>query len=192
VLVANPADKAIYYYQEGMAAPMGNFSNYGREPRATLIVDHTLRERKPGTYLSVGRLPEAGTYKLVVFINSPRVLDCIDFTIAPNAEHAESSPPRIEPMTTQTRVQPGQPLRMSFRITDSATGKPITGLKDVLALTFAVGVWQDRRLAEPLGDGVYSVAITPPRPATYNIYLSSASLRLASRQIFTFEAKSEQ
>ena len=29
MLVANPRDKAIYYYQEGMAAPMGQFSNYG-------------------------------------------------------------------------------------------------------------------------------------------------------------------
>src|SRR5262249_8983348 len=28
VLVVNAGDKAIYYYQEGMAAPMGNFSNY--------------------------------------------------------------------------------------------------------------------------------------------------------------------
>ncbi|HEX2644513.1 MAG TPA: cytochrome D1, partial [Thermoanaerobaculia bacterium] len=29
VLVANPADGVIYYYAEGMAAPMGSFQNYG-------------------------------------------------------------------------------------------------------------------------------------------------------------------
>src|SRR6185369_16063664 len=34
VLVANPADKMIYYYTEGMAAPMGSFQNYKRDPRA--------------------------------------------------------------------------------------------------------------------------------------------------------------
>src|SRR5207253_3475892 len=28
VLVANPADKMIYYYTEGMAAPMGTFQHY--------------------------------------------------------------------------------------------------------------------------------------------------------------------
>ena len=36
VLFANPADKVMYYYREGMAAPMGNFTNYGRQPRAAM------------------------------------------------------------------------------------------------------------------------------------------------------------
>ncbi len=191
VLVANPADKTIYYYQEGMAAPMGNFSNYGREPRAVRIVDRSLRERKPGTYLSMARLPQAGPYKIVMFINSPRVVDCLDFSIASNPEHAAAAPPRIEPITTQTSVEPGKQIQLSFRITESASGKPITNLKDVLALTFAVGVWQDRRLIEHLGEGVYSLTVTPPGPATYNVYLSCASIHLAPVQVFTFEAKSK-
>jgi YVTN family beta-propeller protein len=191
VLVANPADKTIYYYQEGMAAPMGNFSNYGREPRAVRIVDRSLRERKPGTYLSIARLPQAGPYKIVMFINSPRVVDCLDFSIASNPEHAAPAPPRIVPVTTQTSVEPGNQIQLSFRITESATGKPITNLKDVLALTFAVGVWQDRRVIEHLGDGVYSLAVTPPGPATYNVYLSSASIHMAPVRVFTFEAKSK-
>lgn len=192
VLVANPADKTIYYYQEGMAAPMGNFSNYGREPRAVRIVDRSLRERKPGTYLSMARLPQAGPYKIVMFINSPRVVDCLDFSIAPNPEHAVPAPPRIEPVSTQTSVEPGKQIRMSFRITDSATGKPITDLKDVLALTFAVGVWQDRRLIEHVGEGIYSLTVTPPGPAVYQVYLSCASIQLAHARVFTFEATSEK
>jgi YVTN family beta-propeller protein len=192
VLVANPADKTIYYYQEGMAAPMGNFSNYGREPRAVRIVDRSLRERKPGVYLSTARLPQAGPYKIVMFINSPRVVECLDFFIAPNPEHASPRPPRVEPVTTQTSVEPGEPIRIGFRITDSATGRPITDLKDVLALTFAVGVWQDRRLMEHVGEGVYSMTVTPPGPALYNVYLSCASIRLAHVQVFTFETKSKK
>jgi len=191
VLVANPADRTIYYYQEGMAAPMGNFSNYGREPRAVLIVDRSLRERKPGTYFSIARLPQAGPYKIVMFINSPRVLACLDFPIAANPEHAAPAPPRIEPITTQSNFEPGKQIRMSFRITDSATGKPIPDLKDVLALTFAVGVWQDRRLIEHVGDGVYSVSVAPPGPAIYHVYLSCASINLAAAQVFTFEVTSK-
>src|SRR6185436_13886271 len=50
VLVANPADKMIYYYMEGMAAPMGTFQNYRREPRALLTWSRSLRETSPGTY----------------------------------------------------------------------------------------------------------------------------------------------
>lgn len=192
VLVANPADKTIYYYQEGMAAPMGNFSNYGREPRAVRIVDRSLREGKPGAYLSMARLPQAGTYKVVMFVNNPRVVECLDFFIAPNPEHASPRPPRIEPVTTQTSVEPGVPVRLSFKITESATGRPITDLKDVLALTFAVGVWQDRNLMENLGGGVYSMTVTPPGPAIYNVYLSCASIGLPHSQVFTFEAKSKK
>jgi YVTN family beta-propeller protein len=192
VLVANPADKTIYYYQEGMAAPMGNFSNYGHEPRAVMIVDRSLRERRPGTYLSTARLPHAGQYKVVIFINSPRLLECIDFKIEQDAEQAEVIPPRIEAVTTPPSISPGIETQLKFRITDSVTGKPITGLKDVLALTFAVGVWQDRRFAEHVGEGVYSLTISPPAPGIYNVYLSCASLRLTYRRILTFEAKSER
>ena len=50
VLVANPADQAIYYYMEGMAAPMGTFNNYRREPKAVLIVDRSLREKSRGVF----------------------------------------------------------------------------------------------------------------------------------------------
>jgi len=50
VLVANPADKMIYYYQEGTAAPMGSFTNYKREPRSLLVRDASLRETAPGVY----------------------------------------------------------------------------------------------------------------------------------------------
>ena len=35
VILANPANRVIYYYAEGMAAPMGSFQNYRRERRAT-------------------------------------------------------------------------------------------------------------------------------------------------------------
>lgn len=192
VLVANPADRTIYYYQEGMAAPMGNFSNYGREPRALRIVDRSLRERVPGDYLSIARLPQAGQYKIVMFINSPRVIDCLDFSIAPNPELARPVAPRIEPVSTQTSVEPGHQIRISFKITDSVTGKPITDLKDVHALTFAVAVWQDRRLLEHVGEGVYSLTVTPREPAVYNVYLSCPSIQMAPARVFTFEAESKK
>jgi hypothetical protein len=171
---------------------MGNFSNYGREPRAVRIVDRSLRERKPGDYHSMARLPQAGPYKIVMFINSPRVVDCLDFSIASNPELAGPAPPRIEPVSPQTTVEPGKQIRISFRITDSATGKPITDLKDVLALTFAVAVWQDRRLLEHMGEGVYSLTVTPREPAVYNVYLSCESIQMAPARVFTFEAESKK
>jgi YVTN family beta-propeller protein len=191
VLVANPADKTIYYYKEGMAAPMGNFSNYGREPRAVLIVDRSLRETKPGNYLSVARLPQVGPYRIVILIDSPRVVDCIEFNVAANPDYSRSIPPRIE-VSSPAIVKSGKQIRLSFRIIDSQTGKPIAGLKDLIALTFAVGIWQDRGVVEHVGDGVYSLTLIPPKPAVYSVYLSSASIGLPHTQVSTFEAKSEK
>ncbi len=51
MLLANPADQMIYYYSEGMAAPMGNFQNYRRVPRAVKVVDRSLREESLGCLL---------------------------------------------------------------------------------------------------------------------------------------------
>lgn len=83
VLLANPKDKAIYYYMEGMAAPMGHFENYGRQPRAVLAVDRSLRERRPGRYETTSRLGRPGAYDLVFFLNAPRMIHCFPVTVAP-------------------------------------------------------------------------------------------------------------
>lgn len=51
VLVANYKDKAVYYYEEGMAAPMGQFDDYGHNPRAVLTVDRSPKERNEPGYM---------------------------------------------------------------------------------------------------------------------------------------------
>lgn len=87
VLVANPEDQSIYMYTEGMAAPMGEFSNYGHQPRAVLVVDRSLKERAPGRYETHTVLRRAGEYDLAMFIDSPRIVHCfplrIETVIAP-------------------------------------------------------------------------------------------------------------
>ena len=45
MLVSNAVDQAVYYYKEGMAAPMGTFKTYSCEPLAVMVVDRSLRER---------------------------------------------------------------------------------------------------------------------------------------------------
>ena len=62
-------DKTVYFYKEGMAAPMGSFSNYGCQPRAVLVVDRSLRERgSPGVYETTVRLRKPGEYDVVFFL----------------------------------------------------------------------------------------------------------------------------
>ena len=82
MLVANPADKMIYFYTEGMAAPMGSFQNYRRDPKALLLLDNSLAETSRGIYTSTIRLPEAGHYDVAFLLDSPRMVNCFSLTVA--------------------------------------------------------------------------------------------------------------
>jgi YVTN family beta-propeller protein len=81
VLVTNPADQQIYFYREGMAAPMGSLSAYSHVPRATLVVDRTLRETKPGHYETTATMPKPGVYDVSLFVDSPRIISCFQVTV---------------------------------------------------------------------------------------------------------------
>lgn len=76
VVIANAGDKSVFYYEEGMAAPMGTFSNFGKEPRSVLVVDRSLKEKSPGVYEATGRLEKIGTYIVPVLLDSPRMVEC--------------------------------------------------------------------------------------------------------------------
>jgi DNA-binding beta-propeller fold protein YncE len=78
VMLANAGDRAIFYYEEGMAAPMGTFSNFGKEPRSVLVVDHSFKEKSPGIYEATGRLGKPGTYVVPVLLDSPRIVECFE------------------------------------------------------------------------------------------------------------------
>lgn len=91
VLVTNPADKQIYFYKQGMAAPMGSLSAYSHVPRATLVVDRTLRETKPGHYETTATMPKPGIYDVAVFVDSPRIVTCFQVTVSPTENRPGSS-----------------------------------------------------------------------------------------------------
>jgi len=197
VLVANPADKSIYYYMEGMAAPMGNFSNYGREPRAVLIVDRSLRESQPGVYSAVARLRGPGTYDVAFVLDSPRVVHCFQVQVDADPTLATGSKRRsvtITPLPGDLVIKAGKAVTLRFRINDSKTGEAIQGLDDIQALALlAPGIWQHRQPARNEGGGVYSIELVPPRPGIYYIYLASRALGLpfGNGQYMALEAKEE-
>jgi YVTN family beta-propeller protein len=182
VLVANPADKAIYFYKEGMAAPMGNFSNYSREPRAVLVVDRSLRERSPGVYETTAKLRRPGFYDLAFFLDTPRIVHCFEVSVDPNPELAaqrKGRPVDIEPLINSRLVPVGEPVRLRFRLTDPATKQPKADLKDVRVLTFlAPGIWHQREWAQPAGAGTYEMDFVPPQPGIYYVYVECPSLGL--------------
>jgi YVTN family beta-propeller protein len=194
VLVANPADRLVYYYMEGMAAPLGNFTAVERSPKAALVIDRSLRESEPGVFSIRTKVPAAGVYDVAFFLNDPRVVHCFDLTVLADPavqrardEHAVA----IEPMLEHKPIHAGDELEMRFRLTNPGTHQPHGGLKDVQALAFlAPGIWQKRIVAEAAEDGVYRVKLTVPQTGIYYVFLQSESLQLklnASRPLI-FEA----
>ena len=192
VLVANAPDKQVYYYKEGMAAPMGSFSNYGRQPMAAQVVDRSLRERtSPGVYQTVAKLPKPGLYDVVFFLDSPRFVNCFEFAVEPNpAIEAERNAGKVTVTALAPQAAPkfGEELTFKFRIVDQATKKPVSGLTDVVIVTFlAPGTWHRREVAKEEGDGVYSIGFNPPQPGVYygHVQCNSVNLKFGNPNYLT-------
>lgn len=202
VLVANAADQAIYFYKEGMAAPMGSFRNYSRQPRAVLVVDRSLKERTPGSYETVARLPGPGHYQVAFFLDAPRAVHCFPITVAadPVAEErrAELRPARVESLVDTGRtVRAGEKVVLRFRLSDPRTGQPKDGLQDVTVLFYTAASHQQvREAARPVGEGIYEAEVTPAVAGSYHVAVSSPSgnlpYNLSPRVILRVEAAGEE
>ncbi len=180
VLVAHPGDRQVYYYKEGMAAPMGSFKNYQRSARAVIAVDRSLRETRPGRYETVARLGEAGTYDVAFFMETPRVVHCFSVRVAPVKQvpgkpAPEKGAPRLQAvLLPDQQWRAGQAGTITFRLQNAESGQPLAGLNSLDTLTvLAPGVWQSRGKAREQGEGVYSFDWVPPRAGAYFIRLDS-------------------
>lgn len=186
VVLANPVDKTLYYYQEGMAAPMGNFQNYRREPLATLIVDRSLREIAPGVYSTTVKLPASGHYDVAFLTDSPRIAHCFDIAADPNPllKEEKGVALRIEHQARDTQLQVGQDFALRFKLIETKTNKAKNNLQDVRVLTFlAPGTWQRRDLAKSLGNGMYEINLKVPETGVYMIFVESGSMGVRYRDM---------
>jgi WD40 repeat protein len=120
MVIANPADKTIYFYQEGMMAPAGTIKNYGREPRGVIIADWSIHEKSPGNYQTRAMLPQAGRYDAYVLLSEPRVGVCLKIDVP-----AEMAMPGLvmetardlilkADWTEKTRLVAGEKVTMEF------------------------------------------------------------------------------
>ena len=187
VLIANPADQTIYYYTEGMSAPMGNFQNYRREPLGVMVVDRSIRETSPGVYSANIKLPQGGNYDLAFLLESPRVVSCFDISVDKNPKLAkrDAEPPlAVQYLVKSVNIRPHERVSLQFRLRDTQTRAARNDLKDVGVLTFlAPGVWQERQWAKSLGDGTYEISFTPPDEGVYYIFVYCPSMNVKLNQL---------
>jgi len=189
VIVANPADKTIYYYMEGMAAPMGSFENYRRGPKAVLILDNSLHEISPGVYTATVKLPAQGHYDLAFLLDSPRLVNCFDITVKENPDlpKQKAIPIKVEPLLTDKVMRAGESYQLRFRVIDTGSNQPKADLKDMGVLVFlAPGIWQHREWAKSLGDGIYEMSFVPPQAGVYYVFFQSPSLGVQFNQLPSF------
>jgi YVTN family beta-propeller protein len=182
-MIANGPDTMIYYYVEGMMAPMGTFSNYKRRPRALLLIDRSLSEIAPGVYSTPIKLPDGGRFDVPFMVDQPRLFNCFQLEVAESPDSAKArgpNPIEIETMFKDKVFKSGEPVPLQFKITDSVTKQPIVGLKDARVLVFEPpGIWQQRQLAKEVGGGLYEVTQTFPHNGNFNVMFSVASRGVA-------------
>jgi len=197
VVLANPVDKVLYYYQEGMAAPMGDFQNYRREPLAVLIVDRSLRETTPGVYSTTVKLPASGNYDVAFLTDSPRVAYCFETTADRNPllKEERSVALRLESQIKEMNLAVGQNFRLRFKLIETSTNKDKDNLEDVRVLTFlAPGTWQRRDLAKSVGHGIYEINLNVPEAGVYMVFVESASMGVRYKDLphLTLEAMEQK
>ncbi len=184
--VANVADRRIYFYQEGMAAPMFSMEGYGKAPKSAMVLDRSIHETSPGIYSIGVKLPGAAPYDVPVFVDSPSISHCFKVEVENNPllKKAAQVPVALHPLNNDLQVRPGNPVKVSFRLLDAGSEKPRDGLKDVeITVLLAEGLRQQHFSAEAAGEGVYSFTFTPEKPGVYYAMVHIPSLKVKPNQL---------
>ena len=198
VLIANPGDRAVYFYKEGMAAPMGQFTNYGHAPRAVLAIDRSLREKgRPGFYESVARLDQPGIYDAVFFLDSPRVLHCFSLNVEASEAVAAAPAFSVKAQNQPTRLTVGEKRKLSFRIFSPDAPSSPKGYANIpidALIALSSGLWRQRSSTQSDEHGSFSLEIAPPMQGYYQIHIQAPIEGLAHNQrpVLTLYAQSER
>lgn len=179
VLVVSPADNTVYYYMEGMNAPMGNFSNEGYRPRAVQVADRTLREEKDGVYRAKVRVPAAGDYDVAFVMETPSLLHCFNMSAEVNPTIVAKKGVGVEFLDNLQKVKTNDKVAVKFRIVDPVTGEFKENVDDVRIRYYRAPAFDRKEVpATEVGKGVYKLDTQLPKTGVYYFYVASESNNL--------------
>jgi YVTN family beta-propeller protein len=178
MLLASPAEHAIHYYHEGMAAPTDSFDDLGHQPVALAIVDRSMRQTERGTYSTIARLPKPGVYDLTLLVDSPRVTHCFALDVSTDIG-ASASAARLEPVALPRTVPVGRPVALAFRATRSSAQPVVAKSAAATALVIlSPGAWFERVPMVSADDGTWRLEFVPPRAGAYLLAFDAPDLGL--------------
>jgi YVTN family beta-propeller protein len=194
MLVASPADATVYYYMEGMNAPMGAFRNYGHEPRAVQIANRAMQEVSPGVYATIVKMPMAGKFEVAYLNETPTFLHCFDLEAQINPAIAkEYKDMDIEYLLGDQQVTAGETLNLKFLLTDPQTGLAERDLQDVMVKYYRAPRFDLAQIpAVHLNNGEYEVSLPIKAAGAYYVYVSvpSRHIKYGDLQYLTLVALS--
>jgi YVTN family beta-propeller protein len=178
VLVVSPGDATVYYYMEGMNAPMGAFRNYGHRPRAVQIANRALQETEPGVYAATVKVPVAGTFEIAFLNETPQFLHCFTMEAAVNpALKPEFSPVAVEYLSDERSVKAGEGMTLRFRLMDPGTSKVFSDVDDVRVKYFRAPRFDLTELsATHVGGGIYQAQLNLDNAGAYYVYVAAPAL----------------
>lgn len=164
-VVAHEADRALYIYGEGMMAPMATHQNYGREPKAVLVLDRSMQEEGPGAWAS-GAVVGDGTYQAAVLLDSPRVAACFPIQIGDDKGAFEKAPPPVvwhQPVQEKPWVVGAKQKVYLPMETDTLSAATVE------VLIFRLGGNLQWRLPGTVREGGVELPFEPPLPGRYRV-----------------------
>ncbi len=195
--VANPSEKELYYYSEGMMVPTGTLDTYSRSARGLLVLDHSIKEVRPGVYAVAIDGANSGTFDFPILIDQPRLSHCFLASLGSEKEKLQSSAAHSEVVVNiiekSKNVTAGIPVSIKFELKDPTL--PIHGLRDAVVMAYQPpGTWHRRRRLKELASGGYQATWIFPEEGSYDLLVSvpSRGIGFAALKSLKIEVKAAE
>lgn len=176
--ILNPADRNVYQWMEGMAAPSGSSALYPWTARGVLASDQSLREVAPGTYQTDGTLPAPGRYTAVLLARgTPQLLACTAVDIAPDLEQRDLQ--RVRATVTSPAGQVGVASELRVALT-GLDGQPLADAPDVQMIVVQLPDFHDQPVLRKVGPSEYAATVTPEHTGPHEVMVQAVSLGLGA------------
>jgi hypothetical protein len=175
----------VYYYMEGMNAPMGAFRNYGHKPRAVQIANRALKELEPGVYSTTVKVPMAGTFEIAFLNEAPQFLHCftMEAAVNPKLERA-SDPVAVEYLNEREALVAGDEMKLRFRLYQPGSGKTFVDAGGVAVKYFRAPRFDlTEMVATHVGEGIYEATLPFRSAGSYYIYIAAPGLNAGYKDL---------